>query len=40
MLQICEHYAKDHNLHFSTNSNLKKIKNQMHGVSIEKKGFE
>ena len=26
MLQVCEHYAKDHNLRFSTNSNPKKSK--------------
>ena len=24
MLQVCEHYAKDHNVRFSTNSNPKK----------------
>ena len=37
MLRVCEHYAKDHNLRFSTNSNPKKSKTKCMAFLQEKR---
>ena len=40
MLKICEEYAKEHGLKFSTDPNPQKMQNQMHCISTERKRIE